>query len=84
MERAGLFVPWKVSQGLMHALALRAGNARPRSLRHLLRKCHLPLHKGGFGRCGGENKNPAGAGASAGGNGLDGEGGEPPSQVLFH
>ena len=50
----------------------------------LLRKCHLPLHKGGFGRCGGENKNPAGAGASAGGKGLDGEGGEPPSQVLFH
>ena len=29
MERAGLFVSWKVSQGLMHALALRAGNARP-------------------------------------------------------
>ena len=28
-ERAGLFVSWKVSQGLMHALALRAGNARP-------------------------------------------------------
>ena len=52
MERAGLFVPWKVSQGLMHALALRAGNARPRSLRHLLRKCHLPLHKGGFPRRG--------------------------------
>ena len=24
------------------------------SLRHLLRKCHLPLHKGGFARCGGD------------------------------